>query len=185
MTAFTTFHPIRQNVLGLEQPVREVNQAVRGLRGLTLLLDGYEQSEIDPMYVLALLDPIERNLRETAENLDARFSQTQDSMRAGDYLPGDNDRRLCVLEREYAALQPQVRSEIASERTDGPALQRQFEIVEEMTALPADTVVGIAAKLAVGHLPEGEPETAFEKLEHRALKEIERLGGFDPKTREA
>jgi hypothetical protein len=73
MNAFTTQHPIRQNVLDLERPIRDVNQAVRGLHGLTLLLDGYEQSEIEPMYVLALLDPIERNLRETAEDLDVCF----------------------------------------------------------------------------------------------------------------
>jgi hypothetical protein len=182
-----TLHPIRQNVLGLEQPVRAVNQAVRGLRGLTLLLDGYEQSEIDPMYVLALLDPIERNLRQTAENLDARFSQTHNSMREGEGLPGDNDRRLCVLKQEHEDLAAAVNAEAASdEGSEGVAHQRQEAIVEEMLSIPADSVVGIAAKLAAVRASRAdEPDELYDKLEHRALSEIERLGGFGPKTGEA
>lgn len=106
-------------------------------------------------------------------------------MRAGDYLPSDNDRRLCLLRERYDELVANVNAEANDEAPDGPAQQRQDAIVEEMLAIPANSVIGIAAKLAVARIPEDEPDTPFEKLEHRALKEIERLAGFDRKTGEA
>jgi hypothetical protein len=106
-------------------------------------------------------------------------------MREGEGLPGDNDRRLCVLKEHYDELVAAVNAEASDESTDGAAARRQDAIVEEMLGIPADSVIGIAAKLAVARIPEDEPTTPFEKLEHRALKEIERLGGFGPETGEA
>ena len=178
VTRLNTESPIKQ-ALRLEKKVRHVNEVKRGLRGLTLLLDGHVQNEIDPMYVLGLLDPLEEKLREAAEELDAGYYQLVKALRGDQDWSGLNDLRLCQLAGEHRRLDdraPDLKE----------AVDRQEAIATEMLDLPADSLIGAAAKLVAARVQgEDEPAELYPKVQHRALDEIERFAGFTPQQQAA
>jgi hypothetical protein len=93
-----------------------------------------------------------------------------------------NDRRLIELQAEYAQTVDAINNTPGDEDVnDGHPLEEwQQRVLCEMADTPADSVRGIAAKLSVTRdTREPEPDAVADKIEYRALLEIERLAGGD------
>mgnify|MGYP006283412471 CR=1 FL=1 len=83
---------------------------------------------------------------------------------------GPNDRRLTELATEYQTV---------CQANTGDVTPRERAIMDELLSTPADSPKGVAAKLwAVEPTRAMEPDAPADKLEHRALSEIVKLGGF-------
>ena len=111
-------------------------------------------------------------------HIDRHFQVGDQLVRAlgGNAGSKENDVRLCQLHGEFKSLWDRV---LAEGEKPGPACRRQDEIVREMLQTPADTYVGVAAKIATATEDRGsEPESLGDKLEWRAARELERFGGF-------
>jgi hypothetical protein len=93
-----------------------------------------------------------------------------------------NDRRLLQLKAEYAQTVDAINNTPDEEDVnDGHPLEEwQQRVLHEMAETPADSVRGIAAKLSVTRETRDlEPDAVADKIEYRALLEIERLAGED------
>ena len=162
----------RQTLLAMQRDLTTINDAIGGLSALAMLIDGYQDDTVDVRQVVRLLDPVVSNLRNAAEEMEMSLRRTRGAMGGDRPLPGENDLRLCQLAEEHRRLEdwaPDLKH----------CSDRQEAIATEMLDLPADSLIGAAAKLVAARaIGEGEPTDLYPKVQHRALDEIERLAGF-------
>ena len=168
----------RRAVLAMEPDVTEVQNAATALNGLVRLINAADTDHVvDARDVVSLLAPIAGQLSHAAEELDTHHQAAHRALGGDRPLPGENDRRLCQLSEEHRRLAAEDRDEL----TD-----RERAVRDELLTTPADSAVGVAAKLAaVRDSRAPEPDAPLDKIEHRALAEIERLAGFGPQQQAA
>ncbi|MBK1668333.1 hypothetical protein CKO28_09830 [Rhodovibrio sodomensis] len=172
----TNADDLSQTMQEMGKDVDAINDAVDGLRALAMLLHGYQDDTVGTSQVMRLLDPIVANLQNAAEQAEVRSRSARRAMNGERPLPGENDLYLCRLSKEYQEI---------CEANTGIVSDDESAIMDKMLATPADSIIGVAAKLAaVSRTRDPEPTAVCDKLEHRALVEVERLGGFAPESRD-
>jgi hypothetical protein len=167
----------RTAILEMEEHIRTVGEVQWALDGYAHLFSGEHTRDLDHAQVGCMVRSLAQQLDTAHQKLTEHHERAHRALNGNRPLPGENDLYLCRLSEEYREI---------CEANTGIVSDDESALMDKMLATPADSIIGVAAKLAaVSGTRDPEPTEPADKLEHRALVEIEQLGGFGPRKQAA